>query len=412
MAFNPFDEKGIPIEKQPMSWSDLDVQPYDKNTVHPYTRTRIILMNGIEVESVFFLHQFARHSDNLQINQQLAMIRRMEQQQQKLINWLIPGNESPLEVTIGYEQVAVDLTAELARSEPDPYIKQALDFAMLEDFDHLYRYSNLLDLKQPGRPQQIVGDETEIMPGRPTVAEHRHPYDSVRKHYDNATADILTKLHVETIVSAEQQTMNFYMNVGPQAMEQLGRGLYQEIAMIEEQHVSQYEALADPRVSWLDMLVLHDYNECYMYYSCAESEPEPRIKNVWNRLLEMEITHLQLDRELVQRVANYDPADSYPASFPHLTTFHENKDYIRNVLQNQIDLTARETEFVPVGSLPENYRYFEYQKQVNDDFVPSQNIIRRHIDDKGADYRVETQGKHPVRELQVRESLPPEVARG
>jgi hypothetical protein len=55
-------------------------------------------------------------------------------------------NESILEHTIGYEQLAVDLTAELAKREVDCYVKTALDFALLEDFDHLYRYANLLEM--------------------------------------------------------------------------------------------------------------------------------------------------------------------------------------------------------------------------------------------------------------------------
>ena len=42
--------------------------------------------------------------------------------------------------------MAVDLTAWLARNEPDPMVHQALDFALLEDFDHLYRYSDLYEL--------------------------------------------------------------------------------------------------------------------------------------------------------------------------------------------------------------------------------------------------------------------------
>ena len=62
---NPLDEKGIAVEDQFRSWSELNVAPYDKLDVHPYTRTRVILMNGIEVESIMFSHQFARHTDNL-----------------------------------------------------------------------------------------------------------------------------------------------------------------------------------------------------------------------------------------------------------------------------------------------------------------------------------------------------------
>lgn len=152
MSFNPLTEKGISIDRQLRSWSELNVKPYRSEDVDPYTRTRVITLNGIEVESILFSHQFARHTDRQDIRRYLAMTRRVEQQQQKAVNWLIPGNESNLEVTIGYEQVAVDLTAYLARTEPDPYLKQAFEFGLLEDFDHLYRYANLLDLLDGKKP--------------------------------------------------------------------------------------------------------------------------------------------------------------------------------------------------------------------------------------------------------------------
>ncbi len=61
---------------------------------------------------------------------ELALSRRVEQQQQKRVNWLKPIDETQLETTIGYEHVAVDLTAWLAQNEPDAYAKQALDFAL------------------------------------------------------------------------------------------------------------------------------------------------------------------------------------------------------------------------------------------------------------------------------------------
>ena len=61
MAMNPLDQRGLPIEQQFRNWSELNVDPYDKRDVEPYTRTRVILMNGIEVESIMFSHQFHRH---------------------------------------------------------------------------------------------------------------------------------------------------------------------------------------------------------------------------------------------------------------------------------------------------------------------------------------------------------------
>lgn len=114
-------------------------------------------MNGIEVESAMFMHQFARNCTDPDVKRELAMGRRMEQQQQKVINWLSPADESNIEMTIGYEQGAVDLTAWLARTEPDINVKNALDFALLEDFDHLYKYANLLDMDKGIKAEKIVG---------------------------------------------------------------------------------------------------------------------------------------------------------------------------------------------------------------------------------------------------------------
>ncbi len=405
MAFNPLKEKGIPIEKQAKNWDQIDVEPYDKNDVHPYTRTRIILMNGIETEAVIFGHQFARHTDDYALKQKLAMTRRIEQQQQKIVNWLAPTDESTLEVTLGYEQVAVDLTAWLAKTEPDQNVKNALDFALIEDFDHLYRYSNLMGTVDGADPAKVVGELTEIFPGRPTVLEHRHPFDSIRNHYNKDKADILTKLHVLTIVAGEQQTMNYYMNVGNRADTRLGRALYQEIAQIEEQHVSQYESLADPRETWFECLLLHEYLECYLYYGFLLEETDERIKSIWQNNLECEIEHLHLAAEMLQQYEGRDAESLLPSRFPTLTKFEPNKDYVRDILASQIQLTADGNMYKPVSELPDSSRYFEYQRMVNGDgSAPSQRVIEEHIDRHGRDYRLETEGPHPIEEYRIREA--------
>lgn len=72
-------------------------------------------MNGTEFESNWFLHQFHRHCLNNDVRRVLASVRRQEQQQQKRIAALKPIDETILETTIGYEQLAVDLTAEMAK---------------------------------------------------------------------------------------------------------------------------------------------------------------------------------------------------------------------------------------------------------------------------------------------------------
>jgi hypothetical protein len=405
MSFNPLKEKGTPLEEQFRNWSTLNVKPYDKNEVDPYTRTRIILMNGIETEAAIFMHQMARYCPDVDLQRTLAMGRRVEQQQQKVINWFSPGDESPLETTIGYEQVAVDLTAWLARTEPDPMVKAALDFALLEDFDHLYRYANLLDLQ--GIPaEHICGGYTEIFPGRPTALEHRHPRDSIRKSIDAKTAHPLTKLHIDVIVAGEQQTMNYYMNVGNFFADMTARGLYQEIAMVEEQHVSHYESLADPRCSWWEMMLQHEYTECYMYYSCMQHEVDSRVKSYWEQFLSDEIEHLHIAANLFQQFDKRDPAEIIPDDMPELVKFQSNKEYVRDVLARTVDNTADGLNYVPMNTLPEDHRFWKYQKQVNGGIaVPSETVIEAHIQAKGEDYRFETEGLHPVSRYQDRKKV-------
>lgn len=396
MAFNPLTERGIPIENQFRNWSELNVRPYDKESVHAFSRCRGIVMNGIEVEAVMFSHQMARHTADPKIKQELALVRRAEAQQQKAINWLIPGDETTLEVTIGYEQVAVDLTAWIAQHEPDAYLKQVYEFGLLEDFDHLYRYANVLEMLEGKKAETIVGGLTEIMPGRPTIFEHRDPRDEIRRPMTGLAADPQSILNALTVMSAEQQTMNFYMTIGNRPQEPLARALYLEIGEIEEQHVSHYESILDPTASWLTNLVFHEYNECWLYYSFMQQEPDRRVKALYELHLNMEIEHLRLACEMMRKVEGRDPEELLPASIEEPLIFQENKAYVREVLASQIDLTAKGTEFVPIGKLPSDHRYYAYQAVVNEGGVPSDDVIKRAQAELGEDYRLETEGPHPV----------------
>jgi hypothetical protein len=383
----------------------MNVKPYDKNSVPPYTRCRIIIMNGAEFEGAFFSHQFARHCTDPELKRKVAMTRRIEQQQQKAISGLTPANESVLEVTIGYEQVAVDLTAALAKKEADPVVKAALDFALLEDFDHLYRYADLLEMTQGIKAEKLVGNMTEITIGRPTVSEHRHPFDEIRPHYNAATADIQTKLNVNIIVAAEQQTMNFYMNVGNRADTLVGRGLYQEIGMIEEQHVTHYESLMDPTLSWFMRDVMHHYTECYLYHSFLQQEEDSYVKKIWEQHLDMEIGHLRESCDMMKKYVKVDAAEKLPKALPDPLVMESNIDYVRKIQAAQTDYNAKGTDYVPGDQIPSDYRYYDYQKAVNGSMVPSQDVIRQYIEKNGKDYRLEVKGPHPVERFRQRDKV-------
>ena len=410
---NPFQEKSKPIEKIYKNWKNINVKPYDKEAVDPYTRVRIILMNGTEFEAIWNTVRFTRHCTNNDVRRAMAMIRRGEQQQQKRIANLKPRNESALEHTIGYEQLAVDLTAILAQREKNGYVKKQLDFALLEDFDHLYRYADLLNFERGVHAEKLVGNYTEIMPGRPTVSEPRHPFDDVRFYINNFLNDPVTRLNVGIITAAEQQTMNYYLNIANLHDSELGRKLYSEIAMIEEQHVTGYGCLSDPTVSMYDCMVMHEYTECYLYWSCYQDETDARVKDIWLMHFEEELSHLRYAAELLERYDGKVWQQLFPegGEFPELLHFAPQKEYVREVLKS-VRLSGNAESFEDVNELPDRHRFFSYNKEVqgNVNTLASHMVIEKSIKKSGMDYRFEEKA-HPVRELKDEKKDNTDVAR-
>ncbi|MDO5379028.1 MAG: hypothetical protein Q4G52_11905 [Clostridia bacterium] len=399
---NPFDQKPIPLIKTYESFCDLYPTPYDPQTVNPYTKCRIILLNGAEYEAVKFSHQMERHIQDHAIRRELAMARRTEQQQQKKLSCLKPIGETILEHTIGYEQLAVDLTAHLGKRVCSPQIKEALDLALLEDFDHLYRYADLMDMDTGEHAERLVGRYTEIMPGRPTISEHRFPRDGIPCPIDRR-APMFDQLAASIITAAEQQTMNYYMNANGFYANDLGRKLYQEIAMIEEQHVTQYEALMNPALTWLESLLMHEFTECYLYWSCEQTETDERIRGIWARGLEQEIAHLHKAAQLLEQYEGKHWSQVIPEpSFPEPLKLESNIDYVRAALLSA-QLTYKDASPVPVQNLEGTDPFFAYQDIVHArlDHVASHAVVKQHIACAEEDYRFET-APHPVRELQSR----------
>ena len=94
-SMNPFEQKPKKSYMDLMkNWKGIEAKPYDKLEADPYTKARIILMNGIEVEAALFGHNFHRHCEDNDLRREIALCRRMEQMQQKHVNWLSPSNET------------------------------------------------------------------------------------------------------------------------------------------------------------------------------------------------------------------------------------------------------------------------------------------------------------------------------
>lgn len=375
--FKPFEMDGIPLEGEFMDWDEMIKDPYDKMNVNAYTRARTILMNGIENNSVITSHAVERMTNNPEIKRQMAEIRRVDSQQQQTVNWLNPADQTVLETTIGYEQVAVDLTANLAKNEHNSYVKDTLDFALIEDFDHLFRYGCMMEILEGEDPESITQGKTEVKPGRPTSMEHRHPDDSMRKHYDKDDTELKTKMNYVTITSGEQQTELFYKDHGFMYKDELARKLYSEIAEIEEQHVTQYGLLGDPNETMLEKVALMQLAEAYNYFSCAQTEPDDRIKGIWENFARMEITHFNMCAELIKQHENRDIQDILQdTTIRPLIVFEPNKKYVNNVLEEQIDLMPYNMEYIRLADLPNNWPSFMYERKVNESRIPSEDVVK------------------------------------
>jgi rubrerythrin len=375
MALALFDNRGTPLDRQRFTWRELAGKPISKLDDDAFTRVRVILMNGIEAEALRFSHAAARFDGQWRLP--LAQIRRVEQHQATMVNWVLGADHSLLETTIGYEQVAIEVTAALAQQEPDPYLAQAYRFGLLEDFDHMYRFSALMDRLEGKDSNNILQSYTDVLPGRPTAVEHRAPENDLRRPFDRTTAAPLTKLNALTLTAAEHQTHDYYMNIGPLFADPLARQLYAEIASIEEQHVTHYESLLDPSQSLLENWLAHEAMEVYTYYSCLQQEPNPRLKALWERMLDYELGHLRLAAELFEKHEQRDAEEIVGSELPEPIPFESQREFVRQTLAREVDLRASGPDFVSLEQEPQSS--IDYRNQLNSEGSPSETVATGYV---------------------------------
>ncbi len=379
MTFNPLEEKGMPLEKQMRNWHQIVGEPYNKTEVDCYTRTRQILMNGIEVEAWGFKHQMNRFLSDIDCEDRanLSRIGRIENTQQMTANWMGPADQSVLETTLGYEQVAVDLTAWLAQNEPDEYVKETFDFGLLEDFDHLYRYAQFAYMTEGIEPDDIVQNKTDVIVGRPTQHHHNCNGLRLRKHYDKTKTSPQTKVNILTVLSGEQQTHNFYAEHGFMYGDHVLRETYAEIKDVEEEHVTMYESLIDPSETMWEKLLLHEFTEVCNYYTCMEDEIDERIKKYWEIALEMEIGHLKLAADMFKKYEKRDPEEVIGNEIIIPCRFKSQKAYVQKVLESEVDKRlTKNGEYTTIDNLPDDWASYPLQERVSELSAPSENAIR------------------------------------
>ena len=364
---NLLDNKGTPLDKQHFTWKEMAGKPISKLDDDAFTRVRVILMNGVESDALRLKHFGSRFHKALR--DPLAQVRRAEQHQMTMVNWLLSADHSPLETTVAYEQTAIEITAAVAQTEPDPYQAQTYRFGLLEDFDHLYRYSAMLDRLEGKDANNILQGYTDLVPGRPTSEHHRAPQDDLRENCQKDQAELITKIHAALITAAEYQTHDYYMNIGPTFADPVARALYAEIASVEEQHVTQYGSLQDPSETFIEKWLIHEAMEVYAYASCAEQEDKPRIKAMWERFVDYELGHLNLACELFKNLERRDPAEILGGQLPEMIAFKSQRDFVRTTLAAEVDLRAHGVRYV--NKQDENQASLDYRARLNAQGVPA-----------------------------------------
>jgi hypothetical protein len=370
MAINLFDSGGCPVERQRFTWKELVQKPISKLDDDAFTRVRIILLNGLEHDALRTKQVMLRMNRGARVP--LAEMMRVEHEQATMVNWLLSSDHSPLETTIGFEQTAIEVTASVAQLEPDPYLAQGYRYALLEDFDHLYRYSALLDRLEGKDANNITQGYTDIAPARPTMVHHRSPENDLLEPYGPGAA-LATKLHALTLTGGEYQTHDYYMNIGPVFADPLARQLYAEIASVEAQHITHYGSMINPDETPLEKLLIGEATEVWNYQGCVEQESNPRIRAIWERFLDYELGHLKVAMQLFKDVERRDPAEVLgDGKLPPRIKFASQREFVRGVIAKETQLRKDGTQFVDEAA--EAPASVTWREQLNAEGSPSQAV--------------------------------------
>ncbi len=370
MTIDLLRDKGTPVSRQRMSWKDMVGKPISKLDDDAFTRVRIILMNGLELDSLRTKQVALRMNREARVA--LAELMRVEQHQATTINWLIGADHSPIETTIGYEQTAIEVTASAAQLEPDPYLAQGYRYALLEDFDHLYRYSALLDRLEGKDANNIIQGYTDIVPARPTAEHHRAPEHDLLDPYA-PDAPLATKLNAITLVGGEYQTHDYYMNIGPIFADPLARQLYAEIASVESQHITHYGSMLNPEESILAKLLLSEACEVWNYAGCLAQETNPRVKAMWEKFLDYELGHFQAALKLFKDLERRDPETVLgDGKLPPFIKFESHRKFVRQTIEDETSLRKNGTQFVQEDA--EGRSSIAYREAVNAEGSPSSTV--------------------------------------
>src|SRR5690554_1753846 len=89
-------------------------------------------------------------------------------------------------------------------------------------------------------------------------------------------------------------------------------------------------------------------------------------------MLDYELGHLHFAMETFKSVERRDPAEILPDKLPDPFPYESNRDFVRETLKKEVDLRAKDGEFVSIDQESEATR--RYRDRVNKDGSPSETV--------------------------------------
>jgi hypothetical protein len=102
----------------------------------------------------------------------------------------------------------------------------------------------------------------------------------------------------------------------------------------------------------------------------VEQEPNPRIKAIWERFLDYELGHLHYVGELLKTHERRDPAEILGMEVPEPVRFESQREFVREVLEAEVQLRAVGTEYVETDSAAS----LAYRKHMNSEGSPTEIV--------------------------------------
>ena len=362
----------------------------------PYPLLRVLLSLTVEKESADTACSLFPALTDQAVRRDISLISRVEARQAAFLSSWLSSCNGPDALALYYAMLTLELSASLAQRMADGPVRKTLDFFIPEYLDELYRAANLLALHGMEAAQTLLHGYAEIMPGRPLVACHRHPYDCVAA--SGSAASLWEEMALFLLSAVEKEKRRFYLFQSGTVKEALAASFFAELSLLSQQHLTRYASLQAPQ-SPLEKLYFCQFAEAYLYDSCAQLCENHDLTDTAREERDHELAHMKkISQWLIQ---THSECRSSP-TFPPPLSLGPNKGYVRDTLQN-LGITALREGYAPVGSLPRGADFFRWQKRLCPDpaAVPSHRVIQAVIEKNGADYRFEI-APHPVEALRVR----------